>query len=259
MIDYNYHTHTFRCGHATGTEREYIENAIAIGMKVFCFSDHIIFGYKSHEEEEKFNDYIDTINKLKEEYKDKIEIHLGFECEYFPHRRNYFEYLLEETDVEYLILGQHYVNIGHHETGFMFRKLEHPNKVLKSYYSLIKKAFKTGLFCYLAHPDLYVRQCSPETDLFKKYARKICLLAKKYNIPLEINLNGLDKQKSGSKKPGYPVEEFWKIAGEIGNDVMIGIDAHSAELVKDAQYERAEELIKKYNLHHITRLNFKNK
>ena len=27
-MNYNYHTHTFRCHHATGTEREYIEEAI---------------------------------------------------------------------------------------------------------------------------------------------------------------------------------------------------------------------------------------
>lgn len=259
MIDYNYHTHTYRCGHATGTEREYIENAIAIGMKVFCFSDHIIFGYKSHEDEETFNNYIETINKLKEEYKDKIEIHVGFECEYFRHRRKYYEYILADKGVEYLILGQHYVHIGIHETGFMFKKLENQKRVLLSYYYLIKKAFKTHLFCYLAHPDLYVRQCDPDSELFTKYAYKICRLAKRYNIPLEINLNGQENKKHKNKKPGYPVEQFWKIAGEVGNDVMVGIDAHSAELVTKADYAYAEELIKKYNLHHITRLNFNNR
>ncbi|MBQ9116919.1 MAG: hypothetical protein IJY04_07835, partial [Clostridia bacterium] len=36
----NYHTHTFRCGHASGTEREYIEKAIAEGLTVLGFSDH---------------------------------------------------------------------------------------------------------------------------------------------------------------------------------------------------------------------------
>lgn len=257
MIDYNYHTHTYRCGHATGTEKEYVENAIALGMKVFGFSDHILFEYKSHEEQEKLEDYIATVNKLKEEYKDKIEIHLGFECEYFPNRRKYFEYLLDEKGVEYLILGQHYVNIGRSETGFMFSKLDNAKKVCKSYYSLIKKALKTGLFSCLAHPDLLVRQCPQDSELFKKYAKKICKVAKKYDIPIEINLNGREKQLEGSKKPGYPAETFWEIAGQVGNTVIVGVDAHAAELVTKADYKYAEDLIRKYNLHCITRLNFK--
>ena len=36
----NYHTHTTRCHHALGSEREYIEAAIAGGMQVLGFSDH---------------------------------------------------------------------------------------------------------------------------------------------------------------------------------------------------------------------------
>ena len=37
----NYHAHTFRCQHANGTEREYIEAAIDMGIETFGFSDHI--------------------------------------------------------------------------------------------------------------------------------------------------------------------------------------------------------------------------
>ena len=36
----NYHTHTTRCKHANGTEREYIEKAIEAGYQVLGFSDH---------------------------------------------------------------------------------------------------------------------------------------------------------------------------------------------------------------------------
>ena len=36
----NYHTHTIRCHHAVGTEREYIEAAIAAGITELGFSDH---------------------------------------------------------------------------------------------------------------------------------------------------------------------------------------------------------------------------
>lgn len=34
----NYHTHTWRCRHADGTEREYVERAIEGGLKILGFS-----------------------------------------------------------------------------------------------------------------------------------------------------------------------------------------------------------------------------
>ena len=37
----NYHTHTRRCGHAVGEDREYVEYAIERGLKVLGFSDHV--------------------------------------------------------------------------------------------------------------------------------------------------------------------------------------------------------------------------
>ena len=40
----NYHTHTPRCHHAKGTEREYVENAIRAGIKRFGFADHSPIG-----------------------------------------------------------------------------------------------------------------------------------------------------------------------------------------------------------------------
>ena len=40
------HTHTFRCGHASGTEREYIENAIAAGFDTLGFSDHAPYVFR---------------------------------------------------------------------------------------------------------------------------------------------------------------------------------------------------------------------
>ena len=42
-MDYNLHTHTWRCSHATGAEEEYILRAIENGIVCMGFSDHIPF------------------------------------------------------------------------------------------------------------------------------------------------------------------------------------------------------------------------
>lgn len=261
MIDYNYHTHTFRCGHAFGTERQYIENAISLGIKVLGFSDHIILKDKDEESRIKFEDYIDTINKLKEEYKNKIEIHLGFEAEYIEDRVEYYKTLLKEKKVEYLILGQHYVDYKDKNDAWIgyFKNLGNQEEFAKYYLKAIKKALKLGLFTYIAHPDMVIKCFDSVTKKYLRFARKICVLAKKYNTPLEINLNGLkNKAKHPTDPTFYPNEDFFKIAGEVGNDIIIGIDAHEEDFFFKANYQYAFDLIEKYHLHHINRVNFKN-
>ncbi|MGN1132610.1 MAG: PHP domain-containing protein, partial [Ruminococcus sp.] len=37
---YNLHTHTYRCNHASGADRAYVEYAIKAGIKVLGISDH---------------------------------------------------------------------------------------------------------------------------------------------------------------------------------------------------------------------------
>ena len=36
----NYHTHTTRCRHASGTEEAYVQAAIQGGLEILGFSDH---------------------------------------------------------------------------------------------------------------------------------------------------------------------------------------------------------------------------
>ena len=79
----NYHTHTWRCRHADGTEREYVERAIEGGLKILGFSDHSPYpfpdGYDSgmRMRLDQVEGYVDTVLALKKEFDKDIEIHLG--------------------------------------------------------------------------------------------------------------------------------------------------------------------------------------
>ena len=74
----NYHAHTFRCQHAVGNERDYIEAAIKMGIKEFGFSDHIPCpfrdGYISHIRMtmDEAPEYVKTIRALADEYQNDI-------------------------------------------------------------------------------------------------------------------------------------------------------------------------------------------
>ena len=114
----NYHTHTWRCRHAYGTEREYVENAIEAGLKILGFSDHTpqvypdgyICPVKMLPQE--LEGYVDTVLDLKREYRADIEILLGLEAEYLDTLWEPLMRLLEPYPIEYLILGQHYLGNG---------------------------------------------------------------------------------------------------------------------------------------------------
>ena len=263
MIDYCYHTHTARCGHATGTEEEYIQSAIKNGLKVIGFTDHVFLpgidqpGMRGSYQE--LDDYISTINKLKEKYKDQIEIHLGFECEYGKRFEEYYQSLLKEKGIEYLILGQHLFFNNDGTLKWLF-SYENPDEALERYVDQIIEGLKTGLFTYVAHPDLFIRYYSEITPFVDNQIRKLCRACAEYDAPLEINLGGLRfKQYLREGKINYASEEFFKIASEYPIKVIVGVDAHDPNDFNDgvSDYDFAENLIKKYHLNHIKRLAIK--
>ncbi len=97
---YNFHNHTYRCGHATGKDEEYVLEAIKNGYEVMGFSDHAPYLFpKGHHsgyriQLDKAQDYANSIKALKEKYKSVIDIKLGYELEYFP--------ALWDEEIEYL-------------------------------------------------------------------------------------------------------------------------------------------------------------
>jgi histidinol-phosphatase (PHP family) len=112
----NYHTHTYRCGHASGTEREYVEKAIELGFTELGFSEHAPMPFpkevpaanlerllsmrlKMHETEEYFN----TLLALREEYKKDIKIHIGLETEYFDCCFDAFLDYIKDYPLDYLM------------------------------------------------------------------------------------------------------------------------------------------------------------
>lgn len=236
----NYHAHTARCYHAYGTEEEFILRAIDAGFSEFGFSDHAPYlfnGFFSNfrMEPDKLKDYVDTIQALRKKYADEIKIYVGLEMEYYPaHFDDTLRFVIN-SGVEYLILGQHFTNNeydGVHVTHGSDVKKEH----LLQYVNQVLCAIDTGVFTYIAHPDtIDYNTKSPE---YADEMYKICVAAKKANLPLEINLLGFVTNRH------YPSYDFLKLAADCGNDVIIGFDAHSVNDVFSPRVESGIEQIK---------------
>lgn len=241
----NYHTHTWRCNHATGTEEGYVRAAIQAGMKILGFSDHTPYlfpeGYYSNfrMKPELLPDYARTILELREKYADQIEIHLGVECEYYPKHFQDVLNLLREHQVEYLILGQHFTG-NEYDSNYGGRPTTREEE-LKRYCRQSMEAMNTGLFTYFAHPDLYHFLGSGR--FYRQQMRDLCREANSCGVPLELNLLGIREDK------WYPNPLFWEVAGEENCTVILGCDAHAeSALDNPAASAKAEKLIRAYGL-----------
>lgn len=252
----NYHTHTYRCGHAEGKDNEYAEEGIRAGLKILGYSDHTPYDYFDAEPRnrpirmtpEELPGYAASVRALAEKYGDKIEILLGVEAEYYP---KYFPRLLEmlrENGVQYMILGQHFLGneIGEAYSG----RPTLDTRLLERYVSQTAEALETGLFSCFAHPDL-IRYVG-SGKVYEREMRRLCRKALETDTPLELNLLGIREGRH------YPRERFWRIAAEEGNPVILGCDAHSPRHVCDrSSEEKALQMVQRLGLKLIDTLSIR--
>ena len=244
----NLHTHTPRCHHAQGTEREYVEAAIAAGIRKLGFSDHTPYYFpgdyysRFRMYPDQLEDYANTVFACRDTYADRIDIRLGLEAEFYP---AFFPELLarlKDSPVEYLLLGQHYIGneIGDQYSGWATTDVDH----LCRYCAQVADAMYTGCFTYLAHPDLI--HFTGDVQVYRDHVRTICRASKDSGVPLELNFLGMREGRH------YPNPEFWYVAAEEGCDVVFGCDAHAPEELDHAAWEQqALLLVQQLGLHLI--------
>lgn len=245
---FNYHTHTKYCGHAKGELREYVETAIENGVKTLGFSDHSPFvpplrrklGVRMAAND--VEAYVTEVRSLAKEYSGEIRILCGVELEYFPSFHEEQKAFLKPLQLDYCILGQHYIGENNDESNlFHVHNQSSDDRILEQYVTQAIQGMKTGDFLYLAHPDMAGFAYS-DACIEREY-RKLCTEAKRLHIPLELNLWGLRGNRC------YPNPRFFRIAAEVGNDVIIGADAHSPEIFAERETEaKALEMVEKLGL-----------
>ena len=246
----NYHAHTHRCGHAEPDERAYIETAIKEGFRIFGFADHVPQPYEDFRsgmrmQPEETADYVSTLTALKEEYHGEIDIHIGFEAEYFPSLFGKMLQMLEPYPYEYLVLGQHVLDheVGGHWAGWRCED----ESVLAHYVDQCAEALNTGAFSCFVHPDVF--RFSGDEGVYRAQMRRLCREAKACGVPLEFNLLGYGTGRH------YPTPMFWEEAAVVGNKVILGWDAHAASWLEQPRLEAdADAFIKSLGLTRIETL-----
>ena len=227
----NYHTHTTRCHHAFGEDREYVEEAIRAGLRILGFSDHCPWIYKSdyvsniRMTPQETDGYFSSLEKLRREYEKDIDIFIGFESEYLPELMEKQDAFLKDYPVDYMILGQHFLD-SESDFNYSGRMADDEDRLIR-YVDLCIEGARSGRYLYLAHPDLIYYTGSDK--IYQREMKRLCEAMKQMNIPLEYNLLGLAIHRN------YPEERFWQIVRNTGNSVIFGVDAHRPEQFADRQ------------------------
>lgn len=235
----NYHTHTPLCLHATGRMEEYLRSAIDVGYTVLGFADHAPWPYRSgfdsscrmHHTE--LAGYVQELERLRRKYAGQITLYIGLEAEYFPDYLDWLRQQAETLPLDYLILGNHFDRSD--EYGLYFGGCTRPDEI-HNYVRQTIKGMQTGMFRYLAHPDLFLNRYPVFDSEAEKACHALCEAAAGLDMPLEYNLLGEERQADPhyrrSHPLGYNTPMFWKIAAQYPIKAIVGCDAHQPDRLK---------------------------
>lgn len=249
-MKFDLHTHHERCGHAAGSIKDYIEAAIKRGLQAIGISDHS--PYFSSEEDQpfphismaksQFPQYVKEVLKLKEQYRGQIDVLLGVESDFFPENAQIYRSCYEPYPFDYIIGSVHQVEgVSIFKKG-LWDQLTDQEKITKkeTYYSLIERSAKSGMFQILGHIDamkgFYPAFSSIQTSAVERTLQAI----REYDIAIEINTSAKTKDAQG----WYPSDDILEMARHYGVKVTFGSDAHDPVRVGD-EFEEVQSHLKK--------------
>lgn len=269
MIKSNYHTHTNFCD-GKSTAEEMVKSAIEKKFDIFGFSSHSAYPYKSswHLNPEKHFEYSKEIQRLKEFYKNDIEICLGFESDYFPLICSPDKQRFLEFEPDFIIGSVHFVvNLDEPEKkGFPQEDSDIPvncfsidsvteevqqgidllfdgdgKKASQTYFALVREMVTSFDFDIVGHLDI-LRKRNNQLKFFDEnsqwYKNEIEATAKtiaQSGKIVEINYGGIAR---GSLMDTYPSVEFLKLLRKLDIPVTINSDAHNFSHI-DTGYDLA--------------------
>ncbi len=217
----NYHTHSRWCHHGTGELEEYILRALEGGLQELAITEHVpLLGdpdprRMQYDEFPAFNEELD---RLVEQYRGKLRIIKGFECEYYPEMLDSYRKFREEYGYRLLILGQHRSS-DHVWDNFA---LTQPGQLAR-YADDVCAGLRTGMFDFLAHPDVFMAGYKVYDRYAKSAMAQIFALCQELDIPVELNANGQHYKRN------YPCPPVWEDARAYRLRCLVNSDAHTVD------------------------------
>ncbi|MFC4304836.1 histidinol-phosphatase [Cohnella boryungensis] len=240
-MKFDLHTHHYRCGHASDNIQDYIESAIKAGLQVIGISDHSPYFAHEHDHPQpniamarsEFPNYVAEVLRLKEAYKDRIEVLLGVESDFYSDQIELYRSSYEPYPFDYIIGSVHQTRNVSIFNRNRWKNLNEDQQTeeKKHYYELIRQSAQSRLFQVLGHIDAMKGYYPAFADIAGAEAEidEALKAVAANDLAIEINTSGKTKDCGG----WYPTDAILERALHFGADVTFGSDAHLPSRVGD--------------------------
>lgn len=246
MINYNLHQHSvFSDG--KDVPEKYVENAVELGFSAMGFSEHspLPFDNPFSIKAEKIDEYVQVIEKLKEQYQNRLALYHALEMDYIPGMSEDFNHWRRLSKADYLIGSVHLVKPdGFNDLWFTdgpdYRIYDQGienffggdiRRAVRAFYDQTNRMIETQQFEIIGHFDKIRmhnrnRFFTDEDKWYRDMVNETVQLIKQHDLIVEINTRGLYKKRSDSLFPdGYAL----KRVKEMNIPILISSDAHRAD------------------------------
>lgn len=227
----DYHTHTVRCGHASGTPAEYVAAAKAAGLLAIGCADHLPL-LPVHDPELsmkacQLGGYVAEVQGLQAEYPGFVL--LGIEADYRPDTVDEVRALLAGRPFDYVIGSVHHLGDWGFDDPRQVHRYEHADidDMWADYFDLVGDAAETGLFTIMGHMDLVKKFGYRATRTLDVELDRLLERLARTGVAVEINTAGLHKPV----KEAYPSPGILRKLREAEVPITFGSDAHRPEEV----------------------------
>jgi histidinol-phosphatase (PHP family) len=261
-LGYTYHSHTKRCGHAVGEDIDYVKKAIEGHYQILGFSDHVMLPGRPQPgmrgDYSLADGYFKSVRFLQGKFQKQLQIYLAFEAEWYGDLyQQYYHDLLANGTVDYLLLGQHCFVDG--PSIIFYGNLPDKKEATRKYTEDLIAGIKSGLYVYVAHPDLFMMWYDNWDAFAFDCASQIIEAANAAGMPLEVNMGpsrwGRRNKIGQDIDVAYPYPEFWDLASEMGATAIVGVDDHDPNELLNSPFDWVRGFVDAHNLKVIDRLN----
>ncbi|MBR6502707.1 MAG: histidinol-phosphatase [Clostridia bacterium] len=235
---YNFHTHTTYCD-GKSTAEEMIQKAIELGFSKLGFSGHSYteFDLEPCMTREGTEEYKKEIIRLKEKYKDKIEIFLGIEYDYHSvEPMDGYDYIL--GSVHYLFKDGEYLCIDYSRQVQIDAVNKHYGgdyyAYIEDYYNTVADLYNKLKCDVIGHFDLITKYNADGSLFDVNHPRYIAAWKKaadaiiKTPAVVEINTGGMAR---GHVNHPYPSKEIIDYFKQNGKKLIFSSDCHNKDFL----------------------------
>ncbi len=233
----DYHTHTPLCLHAEGAPEEFIDAAVAAGLREYGIADHAPVRPEPFDDwrmrEGDLPAYLEWIAAARRHAGGRLPVRAGLECDWLPGCEPWIEDLAARHEWDYLIGSVHYLGRDwDFDNPRWLGRWEQTDvgEAWTAYWAAFAAMAASGLFDVLAHPDLIKKfGHRPPGDLARYYEPALAAAADA-GCAVELNTAGWHKPCAEQ----YPAFEILCFAREAGIPLVLSSDAHApAEVARD--------------------------